>query len=119
MMAKLVPRIGANELLPMQTRRPVAGLYEMNADLCGIMWSIAPVSATRRLVAGQDLRNAIAIKCAGGLLRRVRTSFGSWIVLTPFGWIEVEWRQLVDGLRMLRSGLSAEVELGTGSSVVA
>ncbi len=80
MMAEPVPRIGANELFPMRTRRPVAGLYEMNANLCGIMWSIAPVSATWRLVAGQDLRSANAVKCAGGLLRRARTSFGSWIV---------------------------------------
>ncbi len=52
MMAEPVPRIGANKLFPMRTRRPVAGLYEMNADLCGIMWSVVPVSATRRLEAG-------------------------------------------------------------------
>ncbi len=75
MMAKPVPRIGANELFPMRTRRPVMGLYEMNANFCGIMWSVAPVSATRRLEAGQDLRNANAVDCAEGLARRARTSF--------------------------------------------
>ncbi len=110
MMAEPVPRIGANKLFPMRLQWPVVGLYEMNANLCGIMWSVAPVSAMRRLVAGQDLRSANAFKCTGGLLRRARLSFGSWIVLTPFGLIEVEWWQLVDGLRMLRSGLVAEVE---------
>ncbi len=86
MMAKPVPRIEANMLFLMRTRWPVAGLYEMNANLCGIMWSVAPVSAMRRLVAGQDLRSANAVECTGGLLRRSRRSFGSWIVLTPF-WI--------------------------------
>jgi hypothetical protein len=119
MMAKPVTRIGANKLLPMQTRRPVTGLYEMNADLCGIMWSVAPVSATRRLEAGRDLRNANAVDCTGGLARRARTSFGSWIVLTPLGLIEVEQQQLVGGLRVLRSGLPAEVEEEIGSLVVA
>jgi hypothetical protein len=52
MMAEPVPRIGANELFPMRTRPPVAGLYEMNANLCGILWLVAPVSTTRRLEAG-------------------------------------------------------------------
>ncbi len=79
-MVEPVPRIGANKLLPMRMRQPVVGLYEMNANLCRIMWSVAPVSATRRLVAGRDLRNANAVKCAGGLLRRARMSFGSWII---------------------------------------
>ncbi len=91
----------------------------MNADLFWIMWSVAPVSATRRLEAGRDVRNANAVECAGGLARRARTSFGSRIVLTPLGSIEVERRQLVGELRMPRSGLPAEVEEEVGSSAVA
>jgi hypothetical protein len=119
MMAELVPRIGTNKLFLMRTRWPVMGLYEMNANLCGIIWLVAPVSTTRRLEAGRDLRNANAVDCAGGLARRARTSFGSWIVLTPLGSIEVEQRQLVGGLRVLRSGSPAEVEQEIGSSAVA
>ncbi len=65
MMAERVPRIRANKLFPMRTQRPVAGLYEMNADLCGIMWSVAPVSTTRSLEAGRDLRNALEILQGG------------------------------------------------------
>jgi hypothetical protein len=95
------------------------GLYEMNADLCGIMWLVAPVSASRRLEAGRDLRNANAVDCAGGLARRARTSFGSWINLTPLGLVEVERRQLVGGLRVLRSGSPMEVEQEIGLSAVA
>ncbi len=52
MMAEPEPKMGANELLPIQTHRPEHGRYEMKADLSGIIWSVAPVSATRRLVRG-------------------------------------------------------------------
>ncbi len=78
--AEPVPRIGANKLLPIRTQWPVAGLYKMNADLWGIMWFVAPVSATRRLVEGLNLGTANAIECAGGLVRRAMMCFGGLIV---------------------------------------
>jgi hypothetical protein len=80
MIAEPLPRIGANKLFPIRTRWLVAGLYEMNANLWGIMWSVAPVSATRILVEGLNLGTANAIECAGGLVRRAMTCFGSLII---------------------------------------
>jgi hypothetical protein len=44
------PKIGANELLPVQTHCPEHGQYDIKADLSGIIWSVAPVAVTRRLV---------------------------------------------------------------------
>jgi hypothetical protein len=77
MTADPVPRMGAKELFPMRTQRPVTGRYEMKALLLGIMWSVAPVSATRRLVQGQSLVDTNAMECAGGLLRSGMTHLGS------------------------------------------
>jgi hypothetical protein len=52
MMAVPAPKIGANELLPILTRPPEHGWYDMNTDLSGIIRLVAPVSATKRLVQG-------------------------------------------------------------------
>jgi hypothetical protein len=49
MMAEPVPKIGMNELLPIRTCCPEHGRYDINTDLSGIIWSVAPVSATKRL----------------------------------------------------------------------
>jgi len=78
----------------------------MKADLSGIMRSVAPVLAMRRLVRGRSLLDMNAIECVGGVLRRVMTSFGSCTVRTPFGLMgDMEQRQLVvtggkSGLKM-------------------
>jgi hypothetical protein len=48
MMAEPVPKIGANKLLPIWTHRPELGRYDINADLSGIIWSVALVSATKK-----------------------------------------------------------------------
>jgi hypothetical protein len=37
MIAKPFPAMDANELLPMQTRQPKTGVYDMNAVVLGIM----------------------------------------------------------------------------------
>ncbi len=52
MTAEPVPTMAAKELLPIRTQRPVTGRYEMKAVLSGIIWSVAPVSATIRLEQG-------------------------------------------------------------------
>ncbi len=77
MTADPVPRMGANKLFPMRTQHPVTGQYEMKVLLLGIMWSVAPISANRRLVWGQSLVDTNAMECAGGLLRSAMTRLGS------------------------------------------
>ncbi len=52
MMADPVPKIGMNELLLIWTLCPEHGWYDINAYLSGIIWLVAPVSATKRLVQG-------------------------------------------------------------------
>jgi hypothetical protein len=84
-MAKREPEMGANKLLPIRTRRPEHGRYEMKADLSGIIWSVAPVSATRRLVRGRWASEKVLIECDGGLLRRAMTFLGRQIVVMPLG----------------------------------
>jgi hypothetical protein len=84
-MAEPEPKMGANELLPIRTRHPKHGRYEMKADLSEIIWSVAPVSATRRLVWGRWASEKVLIECDGGLLRRAVTFLGRQIVVTPLG----------------------------------
>ncbi len=50
MMADPVPKIGVNKLLPIFTLLPEHGWYDINTDLSGIIWLVAPVSATKRPV---------------------------------------------------------------------
>ncbi len=57
----------------------------MKALLCGIMWLVASVSATSRLVVGRGLVNAKAMGGAGGLERSDKTRLGSGTVRTPGG----------------------------------
>ena len=45
-MAVPLPRTGAHDLSPMRTRMLETRWYEMKAERSGIMWSVAPVSAT-------------------------------------------------------------------------
>jgi hypothetical protein len=91
--ADLEPRMGANELLPIWTRRPVIGRYKMNALLSGIMWSVAPDSAMRRrLLLGRSLLDMNAVERADGLLSSAMTSLGSWTMRTLLGSKEdVDW----------------------------
>ncbi len=82
-MAELEPKMGANKLLPIRTCCPEHGRYEMKADLLEFIWSVAPVSATRRLVRGRWASEKVLIECDGGLLRRAMTFLGRQIVGTP------------------------------------
>ncbi len=68
------------------------------------MWSVAPVSATRRLEAGRDFRNANAVDCTGGLARRAR---------------ENEFCKLdhLDALEIDRSGVAAAGGWAEGAEI--
>ena len=71
MTAEPEPKMGANKVLPIRTRRRVTGLYEINAFLSGSMWSVAPVSATMRLVCARPcFAGATKVEWAGGLSRQ-------------------------------------------------
>ena len=72
-------------------------MYKMKALLSGSMWSVAPMSAMRRLLwPGWSLLEMNVVECAGGFWRSVMTSMGSWTVQTPFGLMDdVVWQQLV------------------------
>jgi hypothetical protein len=57
----------------------------MKADLSGSIWSVAPVSVTRRRNCSWYLSDKTAMECAGGLLSNVMTCFGRETVQTPIG----------------------------------
>jgi hypothetical protein len=42
--------MGAKKFSPIPTHQPETGVYEMNANLSGSMWSVAPVLATMSIV---------------------------------------------------------------------
>ncbi len=84
-MAEPEPKMGAHELLPMRTRRPEHGRYEMKADVSGIMWSVAPVSATRTLVHGRRASANRLIEFDWGSWSRAMTFAGRQMVVMPLG----------------------------------
>jgi hypothetical protein len=91
------PKIGANKLLPMQTCCLKHGQYDIKADLSGIIWSVAPVSATRRLVQGRWASENVLMECARGLFRSPMACLGRHIVVTSLGLtaVQVEFAQIV------------------------
>ncbi len=103
------PKIGASELLPMQTCCPKHTGYDMKGDLSGIIWSVAPVLATRRLVQGQWASENVLMECTRGLLRSAMMCLGTHIVVTPLGLtaLQAEFAQMVEVL----AGVAMQVTL--------
>ena len=90
-------KIGANKLLSMQTHCPKHRQYDIKADLSGIIWSVALVSATRRFVGGRWASENVLIECAGGLFRSAMKCLGRHIVVTPLGAtaVQAEFAQMM------------------------
>ncbi len=57
----------------------------MKANLSGIIWSVAPVSATRREVRTRQWSKDARMECAGGLFRSAKTFLGRQMVRTHWG----------------------------------
>jgi hypothetical protein len=63
--AVLCPTMGAKELSPIRTCQPKMRVYEMNADLSGSMWLVAPVLATTSVVDFLLWILNLGMRCAG------------------------------------------------------